>query len=209
MVRAANLPPRPQRSAPAQHSTDQNARAIPPARLDTNRRASRTRDNESARRSHTQNRAAPAVSRPASPRALSKRRPVAAEYARTPRNARAALRPVSVPPHCPAIPPFDPPPRVPEMSRPATARTETPCRLYLRPEQTAPRDGTAHNVHRKKDIPRQGPSTPPEKHSTSAHRVCVNPHAGHAAPPQVSTRRVNRNCGNATAFALASVSENL
>ena len=65
------------------HSTDQIARAIPPAPSDTNRRACQTRDNESAPRNRKQNRATRAEPRSTPPPALSTRRPAAEKYART------------------------------------------------------------------------------------------------------------------------------
>jgi hypothetical protein len=70
-------------------------------------------------------------------------------------------------------------------------------------KQTSPRDGTARNVHRKKDIPGQARSIPPEKHSTSNARPC-------GSPPLPKPRHIlNRDCGNAPPIPLATISENL
>jgi hypothetical protein len=200
-------------SSHANHSTDQNARAIPPARSDTNPRASRTPDNESARQNHTQNHASPLESHQASLPALATRRPIVEIYAKTLQTAPAAPRRASAPPRYPAIPPAAPPPPAPETSGPAAAQTGTLARCDRAAKRTSPRDGTVRNVHRKKDIPRQPRSTPPEKHSTSAPRARARqpPAPLHTAPhaPHISMRRANRSCGNAAPFALASVSENL
>jgi hypothetical protein len=197
--------------ARADDSTDQIVRAIPRARLDTNPRASRTPDNESARRSHTQYRAFPAESRQAALPALATRRPAVARYAGTLPSAPAAPHRASAAQRYPAILPAAPLPPARETSRPAAGQTETLGRCGRAAKQTSPRDGTVRNGHRKKDIPRQARSTAPEKHSTSPRHACARS-ARRSTPCRTQReflRRSDRSCGNAAPFALASVSENL
>lgn len=194
--------------------TDRNAPATPPAKSDIPRPSAQTAGTAPAPRNRKQNPAIHAVSRPAPRPTPPIAHPAAAKYAKTHPSAPTVPHRPSTPPRCPAIPLAAPPPPAARKSPPAAAQTETLARCDHASARTSPRDGTARNAHRKKDIPRRSFVAPPEKHSTPAQRPYrarrrSSRRRARGLHPQAHSRRANRNYGNVPCFALATLSETL